>query len=128
MNFPKYASKQQRGIIWSLCLTLWRKTVFVNIYPILLIWSKIVVKQIQIFLRIFPFQTWYKKKIAEYFIAVFEIATFLTKKRSSLWIPTKCFKTKERHSLAVCGSLYGEKLFLLIIIPFYWFVQKQWFK
>ena len=39
----------------------------------------------------------------------------------------KSFKTTERHSLAVCGSLYGEKLFL-IFIPFYWFDQKQLFK
>ena len=34
----------------------------------------------------------------------------------------------ERHSLEGYGSLYGEKQFLLIIIPFYWFDQKQLFK
>ena len=34
----------------------------------------------------------------------------------------------ERHSLAVCGLLCGEKQFLLIVIFFYWFVQKQLFK
>ena len=31
-------------------------------------------------------------------------------------------------SLLVCGSLCGEKLFLLIFIPFYWLDQKQLFK
>ena len=31
-------------------------------------------------------------------------------------------------SLVVCGSLCGEKQFLLIFIPFYWFDQKQLFK
>ena len=34
----------------------------------------------------------------------------------------------ERHSLAVCGSVFGEKKFLLIFVPFYWFDQKQLFK
>ena len=42
--------------------------------------------------------------------------------------PRKCFKTKEKHSLPVCGSLWGEKLFLLEFVPIYWFDQKQLFK
>ena len=42
--------------------------------------------------------------------------------------PKKFFKTRERHSLAVCAALCGEKQFLLIFIPFYWFVQKKMFK
>ena len=42
--------------------------------------------------------------------------------------PTKRFNTTERHSLAVCGSLCGGKLFLLIFIPFYWLDQKKFFK
>ena len=33
----------------------------------------------------------------------------------------KCFKTTERHTLSVCGSLCGVKKFLLIFITFYWF-------
>ena len=37
----------------------------------------------------------------------------------------KCFKTKERHILAVFGSLCAENQFLLIFIPFYWFEQKK---
>ena len=37
-------------------------------------------------------------------------------------------KTTEMPSLAVCGSLCGEKQFLLIFIPFYWFDQKKLFK
>ena len=42
--------------------------------------------------------------------------------------PQKCFKTTERHSLTVCGSLLGGKQFLLILVPVYWFDQKQLFK
>ena len=37
----------------------------------------------------------------------------------------KCLKTTERHSLAVCGSLCGEKQFLLIFFPFYWLDKKK---
>ena len=40
----------------------------------------------------------------------------------------KCFKTTERHDFEVCGSICGEKQFLLIFIPFYWFDQKLLFK
>ncbi len=36
----------------------------------------------------------------------------------------KCFKTTEKYSLAVCGSFWGEKQFLLIFVPFYCFEQK----
>ena len=32
------------------------------------------------------------------------------------------------HNLAECGSLCGEKQFLLIFVPFYWFDQKKLFK
>ena len=71
-------------------------------------------KQILIFLRICLFSN---------IMLVYGIFTFLTKKRSSLWITAKCFKTTERHSLEVRGSFCGEKKFLLIFIPFYKFVQ-----
>ena len=42
--------------------------------------------------------------------------------------PKNASKTTERHSLAVCDSLFGEKKFLLLFILYYWFVQKEWFK
>ena len=61
-------------------------------------------------------------------VLVSAIVTFKPKKKSSLWISPKCFKTTERHSLEVCGSLCGEKQFLLIFVPIYWFDQKLLFK
>ena len=99
-----------------MCLTLWRKSVFLIF--ILYNWfvKKKLFKKIQIFLRICPFSN---------IVLIYEIVILLTEKRISLWIPTKCFKTTERHSLAVWGSLCGEKHFLLIFIPFYRFVQKS---
>ena len=39
----------------------------------------------------------------------------------------KCFKTTERHSLAVCGSICRENFFFHII-PFYLFNKKKLFK
>ena len=42
--------------------------------------------------------------------------------------PQNAAKQQKVHSLAVCGSLCGEKQFLLIFIPFYWFDQRQLFK
>ena len=58
-------------------------------------------------------------------VLVSEIVTFMSKKKSSLWIAPKVLKKTERHSLEVCGTLFGEKQFLLIFIPFYWFDQKK---
>ena len=49
---------------------------------------------------------------------VSEIVNFMSKKKNIYEFPPKCFKTTEGHSLAVYGSLYGEKHFLLIFIPF----------
>ena len=39
----------------------------------------------------------------------------------------KFFKTTEKHSLAVCGSFWGENQFLLIFVPFYCFERKGLF-
>ena len=61
-------------------------------------------------------------------VLVSEIVTFMFKKKVLNEFPHKCFKTTERLSLGVCGSLFGENEFLLILIPFYWFDQKQLFK
>ena len=58
-----------------------------------------------------------------------EIVNFMAKKKSSLYeFPPKCCKTTEKHSSVLCGSLCGEKLFLLIFITLYWFEQKYLFK
>ena len=91
--------------------------------------KKKLFKQILIFLSIYQFSNMVRKtNFLSKSILVYEIVTFLTKKKSSLRISPKCFKTTERHSLAVCGSLCGEKQFLLIFIPFYWFEQKRLLK
>ena len=34
-------------------------------------------------------------------------------------------QTTEKHCLAVCDSLWGEKQFFLEFAPFYWFDQKE---
>ena len=42
--------------------------------------------------------------------------------------PENASKTTGKQNLAVCGSFWGEKYFLLIFVPFYWFDQKKLFK
>ncbi len=64
-------------------LTLWRKPVFVNIYPILMFCSETNV-QIQICLRIAPFKYGKKKNLLSFLVLISEIATFMSKKKSSL--------------------------------------------
>ena len=107
-------------------LIVWRKSFFLNIYPILLVWLKQFFKKIQIFLRICPFQIWWEKQTLWVFQCLFLRYSLLCLKRKVLYeFPQKCFKTTQRPSLSVCGSLFGEKMFLLIFIPFYWFDQKN---
>ena len=52
----------------------------------------------------------------------------MSKKKSSRWISTKSLKKTERHNLAVCGSLCGEKQFLLIFISYHWCNLKKLLK
>ena len=66
-----------------------------------------------------------KTNFLSFSVLVSEIVTFMSNKKSSLRISPKILKTTEKQSLAGCGSLCGEKQFLLIFIPFYLFNQKK---
>ena len=66
-----------------------------------------------------------KIKFLSISVLVSEIDTLCLKGKVLYEFPQKCFKTTERHSLAVCGSLCQEKQFLLIFISFNWFDQKS---
>ena len=86
--------------------------------------QKQLFKHIQIFLRIFPLSNWLRKtNFLSISVLLSEIVTLLNKRRSFQWIAHKCIKTTEKHSLAVCGSFYGEKQFLLKFVPFYCWVM-----
>ena len=99
MNFPKNASKQQKGLVYQYVAHFVEKFFFVLIFiPFYWFDQKHLFKEIQIFLRIlYLFKHGKKTKLSEYFIAVSERATFLTKKRVLCEFPQKCFKTTERH-------------------------------
>ena len=74
----------------------------------------------QILLRNCPFSKMVRKtKFLIISVLVSEIVTFWIKRKVPYKFLQKCNKTTERHSLAVCGSLREEKLFLLIFVPFY---------
>ena len=88
-----------------------------------------LLKQIQIFLSICPFSNMLKKQTFWVFQCSFLRLSLLCLKRIVFYeFLQKCFKTTERHSLAICGLLCGEKLFLLIFIRFDWFDQKNLLK
>ena len=88
-----------------------------------------LLKQIQIILSIWPFSNMVKKKTFWVFQCSFLRMSLLCLKRIVLYeFLQKCFKTTERHSLAICGLLCGEKRFLLIFIRFDWFDQKHLLK
>ena len=122
---PKLLQNNTTALFISMWLTMRRKTVFVDIYPLLLVWSKQFFKQNQIFLRICPFSNMVRKtNFLSISVIVFEMSLLCLKRKVLYEFLQKCFKTTERHNLAVCASLCGEKQFLLIFIPFYWFDKK----
>ena len=111
-------------------LNLGRKTVFVNIYPLLLVWSKTFVLTNPNLSQDFTlFKHGKKNKLFEYFSARFWDSHFFDlKEKFSLNFPKNTSKQQKSMSLAVSDSIWGEKQFLLILIPFYRFDQKQLFK
>ena len=128
MNYRKTLQNNRKAVFCSTWLTLWRKKVFVNIYPVFRFIQNLF-KQIQIFLRICPFSNMVRKiNFLCISVLVSEIVTFMSKRKVLYEFPQKCFKTTERHSLPVFGSICWEKQFLLIFIPYYWFDQNQLFK
>ena len=126
MNFPQNASKtRERHSLAEYGSLCGEKQFLLTFIPC----KKQLFKQIQIFLTISRFSNMVRKKISEYFSALFWDSPFFWLKRKVLYeFPPNCFKTTESHSLAVCGSICGEKQFLLIFIPFYLFDKKQLFK
>ena len=66
-------------------LTLWRKPVFVNIYPILMVFSKTIVKTNPNFPQDLPLSNMVRKtNFLSFLVLVSEITTFMSKKKSSL--------------------------------------------
>ena len=74
-----------------------------------------------------PFKLVKKKNFLSISELLSEIVIFCLKREVCSEFSQKCFKTTEKHSLAVCGSHLGETQFLLIFVPFYWFDQKHLF-
>ena len=114
----------------AVCDPIWGEKQFLLIFvPFYWFDQNNLFKQIQIFLRICIFSNMVRKtNFLSISVLVLRESLFWPKREVLCEFPPKCFKTTERHSLAVCGSLCGGKRFLLIFIPFYWFNQKHFFK
>ena len=105
----------------AVCGSLCREKQFLLIFvPFYWFDQKKLFKQIKIFLGICPFSHMVRKKsFLNISVLISEIVIFKSKKKFSLWISLKIFKTAERHSLKVCASFWIEKKFLLIFVRFY---------
>ena len=119
-EFPKKFSKTTQRLILTVCGSLlWEKQFLLIFVPFYWFDQKQLFKQIQIFLRICPFKHGKKNQVCDYFSARLWDSLALCLKRKLLYeFSQKFFKTTEGYSLAVCGSLCGEKQFLLIFNPF----------
>ena len=120
----------RKALISWMRLILMRKTVFVNISPVLLLCTKRVVYNKSKFSFGFsPFRTCWEKQTFQVLLSFFlRESIFWLKRELSSEFSQKFFKTTEKHSLAVYGSCWGKKQFLLIFVPFYLFDQKKLFK
>ena len=110
-------------------LILRRKQFLLIFVPFYWFDQKLLFKLIQIFLRICAFSNLLRKtNFLSKSVLLSEIVSFWTKMRIFQEISPKMLKKTGKRNLAVSGSFWGEKLFLLIIVPFYCFEQKQLFK
>ena len=122
-EFPQKMLLNKKKHSLSVCGPLCRKKQFWLIFvPFYWFDQKKLFKQIQFFLKIFPFSNMLRKTNFLCFSVLISESHFLDKKEKfAVIFPQKCFKTTEKHSLAACGSLWGEKQFWLISVPFYRF-------
>ena len=110
-------------------LTFWRKTVvFFNLTPFTGLIKNSCLNNSKFSPVFATIKHVTKKTFLNISVLVSEIVNFMAKKKSLHEFLPKFFKTTERHSLAVCGSLCGEKQFLLISNLYYRFVKKKLFK
>ena len=125
-EFPQKCFKTTEKHSLAACVSLWGEKKFLLIFVHFYSFDqKHLFKQIQIFLRTCPFPNMFKKNFLSISVLFSGIINSWTTKRSSLWMSPKMLQTTEKYSLVLCGSLWGEKQFLLIFFPFYWFDQKS---
>ena len=100
-------------------LSLGSKSVFVNICPIFTgLIKKSCLKKSKFSSEFSPFKHVKKNNLSEYLVLFSEIGRFGLKREVLCEFPQKCFNTKKKDSLAICGFFGGEKQFLLIFPPF----------
>ena len=80
------------------------------------------------FLLIFPPFYWFDQNSwlnkSKFSFSV--IFNFWTKKRNSLWISPKMLQYNEKHSLAVCGSIWGQRtVFFKYLSPFTGLIKRN---
>ena len=129
-EFPQKCLKQTKKHSLAVCGLLWGEKYFLLIFVTFPCFNqKQLYKQIQIYFCICPFSNMLRKKNFQCIsVLVSEVSLFWLKRKVHCDFSQKCFKITEKHSLAVYGSYWGEKQFLLIFVPFYWFDQKQLFQ
>ena len=126
---PKMLQNNRIAEFICMWLTLRRKTSFLNIFSILLVWSKRVLKQIQIFLRIFPFSNMLRKtNFLSISVLFSEIVTFWTKKKSSLWISLKMLQNNRKAYFICMWLTLGRKTVFIYICPLFTGLIKTFFK
>ena len=95
-----------------------RKTVFVNIWPVLQFWTKKVVYTKSKFSPGFsPFQTCWEKWSFWVFLSFFLRVTFLIKNRIFLWISPKMFQNNRKAWFSCLWHIFSWKTVFVNICP-----------
>ncbi len=98
MYILENTSKQQRGIVYQYVAHFGEKNIFLLLFvPFYWFDQKKLFKLIQIFFRICFFSNMVRKTNFLSFSMLFsELVTFLTKKKSSLWISSKILQNNRK--------------------------------
>ena len=123
---PKMLQNNRKAYFGSMWLTFGEKQFLLIFIPFYRFYWKQLLKQIQNFLRIFRFSNMVTKtNFLSISVLVSEIATFMSKKKSSLWISPKMHQNKIKAQFSSIWHNLWRNFFFLIFIFYYIFFQKK---
>ena len=115
---PKMLKNNRKAEFSSMWLTLWRITVFVNIYPLSLVWLKnSCLNKSKISSGFAPFKHGKKTIFLTISMLITEIVTFMSKKKSSLRISPKMLQNNRKALFSSMWLTSCRKTVFVNIFP-----------